>query len=184
VLYTNLFMNDRRNLLIIQPRVQRRFSGFLTAFTYCKFSGSFFCAHVEQLFAPFYNSARRAARPGGRRRDLVRGAAGRLGGLERFFVLYAAAHYKLNHDAISADERALLLALMYAKRAFIDPRLMMACGIRVLHIEQPTGDVVLGDGDVVHLGCCTDSHAINAAINFMPVTWIVTGLPRLLQWTE
>ena len=60
---------------------------------------------------------------------------------------------------------------------------MLACGIRVFHIEQLAGDVVLGDGDVVHLGCCTNSHLINEAINFMPVHWLATGLPRLLQWS-
>ena len=56
MLNTNLFVDDRRNLLRCVASGQRDFSGFLTSFSYCKVSGSFFCgAHVELLFAPFYS---------------------------------------------------------------------------------------------------------------------------------
>ena len=173
------FERDRRNLLRILPASARQFPGFLTASSYCKGVGSFFCAHVEQLFAPFYNFCWKGSTTWW---AVVKADWGHF---ERFFIHYAKAHYKLDGGRpMTGEEESLLLALLYAKRAFIDPRLMMACGLRVFHIEQRAGDVVVGEGEVVHLGMCTDSHSENEAINYIPVSWIKTGLPRLLEWVQ
>ena len=47
------FALDSANLCSLVPDI--RFSGFSSPSWYVKTPGSFFCLHVEQLFAPFYN---------------------------------------------------------------------------------------------------------------------------------
>ena len=44
----------------------------------------------------------------------------------------------------------------------------------------------MGDGDLVHFGVCTARDAAaqstNEAVNFLPIQWLTTGLPRLVAW--
>jgi hypothetical protein len=61
--------------------------------------------------------------------------------------------------------------------------------VRLTEVRQEEGTVVVGDGDLVHFGVCTAdgsssaaASSTNEAVNFLPVQWLRTGLPRLLDW--
>ena len=56
---------------------------------------------------------------------------------------------------------------------------------------QQSGGLVLGAGDVVHFGVATvpagylkkqTAYSVNEAVKFMPVEWLTTGLPLLVDW--
>jgi JmjC domain, hydroxylase len=177
-LNTKLFKNDSLNLLrLLSDTGPARFPGFVTPSCYCKSSGSFFCCHVEQLHAPFYNFCLKGSTTWWAvvKADWSKFAALFIHRVKAFYPLFSSRN-------MTAEEDSLLLSLLYAKRALINPQHILEAGIRVFQVVQQQGDVVIGDGEVVHLGICTQDLSINEAINYLPVSWLLFGLPRLLEW--
>jgi hypothetical protein len=155
------------------------FPGLLTGSWYFKVAWSYFNAHVEQLFAPSLN----VCYMGGttwwciKRADVMK--------YETFLIHYIKNHFDMDREGKwTVEQSRLLLALLYAKKTFIDPRLLKAAGIEVFQLNQEAGEVVMLDGDIVHLGMCSKDKSINEAINFLPVGWLVHGLPLLDDWVE
>jgi hypothetical protein len=179
-LNTVLLSHSPFNLCTLMTE-KRDFPGFLSASWYCKASHSYFRAHVEQLFAPSMN----VCYAGGttwwciKRADVAK--------YEKFFIEFVKDELNMKNEGVGEwpeEQSRLLLALLYAKKTFIDPRLLAAAGIEVFQLSQKAGDVVMLDGDIVHLGVCNEKWSINEAINFLPVTWLRSGLPLLSEWLK
>jgi hypothetical protein len=155
------------------------FPGFLTASWYFKVAWSFFRAHMEQLFGPSLNFCYQGSTTWWciKRKDLKR--------YEAFLIKYIKTCYQMDRqNEWDKEEDRLLLALLYAKRTFIDPRILKANNIEVFQLNQTAGDAVMLDGDIVHLGVCCDDVSVNEAINFLPVSWLVRGLSHLNDWVQ
>ena len=156
------------------------FAGFSSAFTYCKGPNSFFHMHTEQLFAPFYNYCWEGSTIWYYVRDCDRGL------LDAYLIKRTRRHYQLDDGGAPMTEaqQQLLLALLYAKKLFFDPRDMVREGVPVQRVHQQANQVLLGHGSVVRWGVCGGAYSINEAINYVPVTWLAFGLPQLLEYTE
>jgi hypothetical protein len=180
--YLNTLLLSESNLnLCTLMMMDSDFPGFLSGSWYCKVVGSFFRHHLEQLFAPSLNVCYGGATTWWciRRKDF--------GKYKQFLSDFVKEKLKVDEDKGWSDKQSrLLLALLYAKKTFIDPRLLAEsdAGIEVFQLNQKAGDVVMLDGDIVHLGVCSEDHSINEAINFIPVSWLVNGLPLLKDWME
>ena len=181
MLNTVLLGQSELNLCCLMSEEEFSLPGFRTASWYCKVAHSHFRAHVEQLFASSMN----VCYLGGttwwciRRADWPK--------YEQFFIEYVKDEFRMDEKREWSEEQSrLLLALLYAKKTFIDPRLVAGpqSGIEVFQLNQKEGDVVILDGDIVHLGVCSEDCSINEAINFLPVSWLVSGLPRLAEWVR
>lgn len=154
------------------------FAGFSSPSWYVKQRNSFFCMHVEQLFAPFYNYCY----SGGttwwvvRREDRAR--------LDAYLVERAKAEYGVT-GALSAEQEAAVKGLLFTKLVYLHRDDLLKAGVRLSEVQQVGGTVVIGDGDLVHFGRCTlgeNANSTNEAVNFLPIQWLSTGLPRLLDW--
>jgi hypothetical protein len=177
--FLNTLLLSESNFNLCTLMKDFHFPGFLTGSWYCKVVWSFFRSHMEQLFAPSLN----VCYLGGTtwwcimRADLEK--------YKQFLIQYVKEEFGMDQDRKWSDQQSrLLLALLYAKKTFIDPRLLVAAGIKVFQLDQKAGDVVMLDGDIVHLGVCSERESINEAINFIPVSWLVHGLPLLKDWIE
>jgi hypothetical protein len=157
------------------------FPGFLTGSWFCKGSRAFFGDHMEQLFGPSLN----VCYMGGTTWWCVKRS--QMKEYEEFLIQYLKTHLGLEEDSDkkwTPEQSRLLLALLYAKKTFIDPSELVAAGIEVYQLDQKRGDVVMLDGDIVHWGVCDGAVSINEAINFLPVSWLIDGLLRLDKWMD
>ena len=180
----HLFALDSANLCRLMAK-HYSFPGFSSPSWYVKSPGSFFCMHVEQLFAPFYN----LCYDGGttwwvvRREDRAK--------LDGYIVQRARRWYGVSREcALSEHEAAAVAGLLYTKQLVFHPDDLAAAGVRLTRVDQPVGTIVVGDGDLVHFGVTatppsdgrTARRSVNEAVNFLPLQWLTTGLPRLLEW--
>jgi len=76
------------------------------------------------------------------------------------------------------------LCSFYTKKIFIDPSNLIADGIPVIRICQEQNQALIGSGTIVHWGKCAHFYSINEAINFIPVSWLTTGLPHVLEYMK
>ena len=164
------------------------FHGFTSPSWYRKTPGSFFCLHVEQLYAPFYN----LCYEGSTTWWAVRQEDRQL--LDQYVVQRARQWYDVPANVqLSATEEEAVRGLLYTKHVLFHPDDLVAAGIRVTEVTQLKGQVVLGRGDVVHFGVTTvppgylgqkpkSARSINEAVNFIPLHWLTTGLPLLTRW--
>ena len=176
---THLFSSHPYNLCSLM--LDWTFAGFSSPSWYSKVDGSFFCMHVEQLFAPFYNICYEGSTTWYviHREDRAQ--------FDEYIVKRAREWYGVGEDVALTDrEREAIKGLLYTKQVVFHPDDVRKAGIRVTQVEQSAGTAVVGDGDLIHFGVVTPSptppHSINEAINFLPIQWLSTGLPRLLQW--
>ena len=178
----HLFARHATNLASLMPIDS--FPGFSSPSWYVKTPGSFFCLHVEQLYAPFYNLCYEGSTTWWvvRREDRAR--------LDTYVVRRAREHYGVSDDEeLTEQEAGAMQGLLYTKQVLIHPEDLARAGVRVSEIKQVAGTVVMGDGNVVHFGTTTVApheqsigRNVNEAVNVLPVQWLTTGLPRLLAW--
>ena len=117
--------------------------------------------------------------------------------LDKFIVARAREYFDVpNNEQLSPDEEKAIAGLLYTKRLLFHHDNLVAAGIRVSVVPQGSDCIVMGQGDVVHFGHVTEPPAdlqppppalstvrsVNEAVNFMPVGWLVTGLPLLVDW--
>jgi hypothetical protein len=182
-LNTRSFIDSPENLVrLMKCDLHFDFPGFTRSLSYCKRPCSYFTCHCEQLFAPSYNLCL-----DGRGTTWWCVARQDSSKYHEFLIGRIKQHYHLDEGEcrkLEERESRLLLALLWAKKIFIDPREVKAAGIEVFKIDQMPGEVVLLDGDIVHSGVCSDDFSINEAINFIPVRWLMDGLPRLDEWVQ
>jgi hypothetical protein len=162
------------------------FAGFSSPSYYIKVPGSFFCLHVEQLFAPFYNICYDGSTTWWvvHREDRHQ--------LDEYLVQRARQWYGVDDGVeLSPMEREAIKGLLYTKAVVFHPDDVVNAGVRLIQVVQDDHTVVVGDGDVVHFGMVThnaddrqDSRSVNEAINFVPLQWLTTGLPRLVAWLQ
>ena len=172
------------SLLYLLPRLL--FLGFAVPSWYVKTAGSFFCLHVEQLFAPFYN----LCYEGSTTWYVVRGEDRER--LNAYIVERAKQWYGVpDSGVLSEAEGKAVQGLLYTKRVLFHPDDLVAAGIHLTKVVQRPGQVVLGRGDCVHFGLTTvpadrelhkNARSVNEAVNFMPVEWLQSGLPQLVEW--
>ena len=157
------------------------FPGFSSSFWYRKTPGAFFCMHPEQLFGPFYN----LCYEGGTTWWVVRRED------RKKLNAYVAEQAKHCYGVaeLTREEAEAVRGLLYTKQVVFHAHDLLATGVPLTKIEQVAGTVVVGDGDLIHFGTTTvdaqnpsRSHSVNEAINFLPVRWLTTGLPRLVRW--
>jgi hypothetical protein len=170
------FALHHNNLCRLMQRI--RFPGFSSPSWYVKLPNSFFCLHVEQLFAPFYNYCYEGGTTWWvvRREDRAR--------LDDYLVRRAKMEYGVRGELSAAEEEAVK-GLLYTKAVFLHPEDVVKAGVRLTEVRQEAGTVVIGDGDLVHFGVCTpatNANSTNEAVNFLPLQWLSTGLPHLLAW--
>jgi hypothetical protein len=191
-LNTNLFSHHPASLLSLLPRFTVvpkpsgspewspcSFSGVDRPFSYASVNGNFFHLHREQMMFPFWNACWSGEKiwyliPESEQQKLER---------------YVIQEYKCRNPHLaptSEREDRLLLALLYAKHTcFFDPEDLIAHGIQVLRVVQRENEVITARGTVFHWGVTAHHYAINEAINYVPINWLVSGLPQLLiyiQW--
>jgi len=179
---------DPTNLCYLMP--DDNFPGFSKPSWYVKTPGSSFCMHVEQLFAPFYNLCYRGSTTWWvvRREDSEK--------LNEYIVMRARKWYDVPTDERLLDEeRKAIAGLLYTKHVVFHPDELVAAGIRVTELTQEKGRIVIGAGDVVHFGMATvppgylrqtgvTGRSVNEAVNFMPIDWLTSGLPLLVDWMQ
>ena len=179
------FARHSYNLISLMPHFD--FAGFARSSWYWKQPGSYFCLHVEQLYAPFYNVCYVGSTTwyAIQRVDFVR--------LREYVVKRALKYYGVEWDWLTEDDRAAVIGLLYTKKCMFHPSDLVACGIQVTLVRQDAGTILVGDGDVVHFGITTvppasfkqpleSAISVNEAVNFMPLEWLWTGLPAVLDW--
>ena len=179
------FARHSYNLISLMPYFD--FPGFARSSWYWKQPGSFFCLHVEQLYAPFYNVCYVGSTTwfAVQRVDFVR--------LREYVVKRALKYYGVEWEWLTPDDRAAAWGLLYTKKCMFHPSDLVACGIHVTLVRQDAGTILVGDGDVVHFGITTrpppsfnqplkSAISVNEAVNFMPLEWLWTGLPAVLDW--
>ena len=159
------------------------FPGFSSPFWYRKTPGTFFCMHPEQLHAPFYN----LCYEGGTTWWVVRRE--HRNELDAYVAEQAKQCYGVAE--LTSDEAEAVRGLLYTKQVVFHPEELLAAGVPLTRIEQVAGTVVVGDGDLIHFGTTavdaqhpSKSRSVNEAVNFLPVRWLTTGLPRLVRWLE
>ena len=140
--------------------------------------------HVEQLFAPFYNICYEGSTTWWvvHRDDRQK--------LDEYLTRRAMQWYGVPDDVQLTDaEYAAIKGLLYTKAVVFHPDDVVAARVRLTRVVQGAGNVVVGDGDLVHFGVVTpnterpkQSRSVNEAINFLPLRWLTTGLPRLVTW--
>ena len=141
----HLFSLDPTNLCSLMP--DHSFSGFTSPSWYVKSPGSFFCLHVEQLYAPFYN----LCYDGGTTWWVVRRED--RGRLDEYVVQRARQCYGVPNDVqlTHVEERAVA-GLLTTKQLVFHPDDLTRAGVRMTEVRQVAGSVVVGDGDLVHFG--------------------------------
>ena len=106
--------------------------------------------------------------------------------LDNYLVKRAMQCYWVDEKVVlTYEEEIAVRGLLYTKAVVFHPDDVAKAGVRLSKVEQVRGTVVIGDGDLVHFGTATASdqpHSVNEAINFIPVQWLTTGLPRLVTW--
>ena len=177
--------------------LEHEFPGFSSPSWYNKRPGSFFCMHAEQLGAPAFNMSY----AGGttwlvvRREDRQR--------LDEYVVERAREWFDVPANVqLSKVEAAAVAGLIYTKRIVFHPDDLVAAGVNLTRVVQTSGRVVVLDGDILHFGMTTvpprslqqlqqqrqqdvsSSLSINEAVNFLPVRWLVTGMPQLVPWLD
>jgi hypothetical protein len=179
------FALDPTNLCSLMP--DHFFRGFSSPSWYVKQPGSYFCMHVEQLFAPFYN----LCYEGGTTWWIVHDED-RLR-LDEYVIARAREWYDLPADVqLSRVEQDAVRGLLYTKHVVFHPEDLIAAGIRLTEITQTAGQLVIGRGDAVHSGmasvppdlAASRARSVNEAVNFMPIEWLTTGLPQLAEWMQ
>jgi hypothetical protein len=174
-LNTNLFNHGPRlSLLTLMDRDS--FAGFDSAFIYCKLRNSYFKMHVEQLYAPFYNYCWQGSTVWYAVMEEDRQA------FTRFLISKVAREHNIGQ--VTAEEEKLFLALLYSKQIFLDPFDLWKAGVPVYRVRQWQNQVVIGSGTVIHWGMCGDTKSVNEAVNYLPVRWLIDGLPQLLQHVQ
>jgi hypothetical protein len=174
-LNTNLFNHGPRlSLLTLMDRDS--FAGFDSAFIYCKLNNSYFKMHVEQLYAPFYNYCWQGSTVWYAVMEEDRQA------FTRFLISKVTREYNIGQ--VTAEEEKLFLALLYSKQVFLDPFDLWKAGVPVYRVRQEQNQVIIGSGTVIHWGRCGDTKSVNEAVNYLPVRWLIDGLPQLLQHVQ
>jgi hypothetical protein len=172
---THLFSLEPTNLCSLMSDFP--FHGFSSPSWYVKEPGSFFCQHVEQLFAPFYN----ICYEGSTTWWVVRREDREV--LDQYLVKRAKQWYGVSEGVdLSYEEERAVEGLLLTKAVVFHPDDVAEAGVRLSKVKQVASSVVVRDGDLVHFG--TGSHSINEAINFLPLQWLTTGLPRLVTWMQ
>ena len=170
------------------------FPGFSALLWYVKRPDSFFCLHVEQLFAPFYNICYKGSTTWWVVHRDDRGK------LDDYLVDRARQWLNGGSEAaqLTEEEREAVKGLLVTKAVMLHPDDLARAGVRLTQVVQPAQDVVVGDGDLVHCGVATppppadvggpasssrasSSRGVNEAINFLPLQWLTTGLPRFAE---
>ena len=133
------------------------FAGFSSSSWYVKLPNSFFCMHVEQLFAPFYNYCYKGSTTWW---VVQRGDRAKL---EEYLLRRAQAQYGVG--ALSTAVAEAVLGLLYTKGVVFHPDDLRQAGVRLTEVRQEAGAVVMGDGDLVHFGICTPSADSNVEVS-------------------
>ena len=123
------FAFDPANLCVLVPEID--FPGFSAPSWYVKMLGSFFCLHVEQLFAPFYNIRYEGSTTWWVVRTEDREK------LEKYIVTRARQWYNVPVSVqLSKVEEDALAGLLYTKHVVFHPSDLVAAGIRVTKVVQ------------------------------------------------
>lgn len=95
-------------------------------------------------------------------------------------------------EVLSDTEEKAVAGLLVCKKLLLDPKDLLKHRIHVTQVKQGSGELLMAQGDVVHFGVATEPppnlqggtliRSRNVAINFLPVRWLTTGLPRLVEW--
>jgi hypothetical protein len=171
------FENENQNWSSLQ------FPGLDRAFSYCSMNSNFFQMHREQLMFSFWNVCYAGQKiwyfiPECEQQKLEQ---------------YVIREFKNRNPTISntsttvtPDEDQLILALLFAKNTtFLDPRDLITHGIQVIRIVQNENEIITAKGTIFHWGLTAHHYAINEAINYIPIHWLVSGLPQVIgfiQW--
>jgi JmjC domain, hydroxylase len=175
-LNTNLFNHGQR-LSLMTLMDSDTFAGFDSAFIYCKLGNSFFKMHVEQLFAPFYNYCWQGSTVWYAVMEEDRQA------FMRFLIDKVGEQHNIGQ--VTAEEEKLFLALLYSKQIFLDPFDLHNAGVPVYRVCQRENQIIIGSGTVIHWGKCgDDAISVNEAVNYLPVRWLIDGLPQLVQHVQ
>lgn len=169
------------------------FAGFSSPSWYVKTRGSFFCMHVEQIFAPFYN----LCYEGGTRWWVVQRDS--KAALHVYMLWRVRRWFGVADDEVLTDvEEEAVKGFLLTKQVVFHPDEMRVHGVQLTEVLQSERMVVMGDGDAVHFGTVANTPAssqpagaqqtrdsVNEAVNVLPLQWLTTGLPLLvdsLRW--
>jgi hypothetical protein len=101
---------------------------------------------------------------------------------------YMIARFKSQHPELSpfsVEEDFILSALLYAKDVcFFDPRDLVKYGIQVEQLNQRANEVFIGKGTVFRWGMTLHHYSVNETIDFVPVDWLLDGLPQTLDYLQ
>ena len=130
----HLFSRDPANLCCLMP--DKDFGGFTSPSWYRKTPGTFFCLHVEQLFAPFYNLCYDGATTWWmvRREDRRR--------LDEYLVWRAVKWFGVKAE-LTVDEQQAVAGLLYSKQVVFHPEELTRAGVRLVEVRQTAGGVVV-----------------------------------------
>ena len=153
----HLFVHEPTNLSCLMD--DHDFPGFTTPSWYVKKPGSFFCMHVEQLFAPFYNLCYDGSTTWWVVQRDTRGK------LNDYMVRRARRLYGVPEDVkLSEEEAEAVHGLLFTKQVMFHPDDLIRAGVVLSEVKQEAGMVVVGDGDVVHLGMTTVASSEQRAV--------------------
>lgn len=172
----------------VEQHSMYEFSGLTSGSWYVKCGDDFFYLHIEQLSTWFANFCHEGAM----RWYFI--AWTQLDGIVRAMLkaLARQAPSKVTTDALksinalAADSKAepelrnLIRMLILGKRCLPSIDDLRAEGVQVDIVDQYAGQMVMGDGIVFHQGRSLTPSNVHEAINFMPITWLLRGLPELL----
>jgi len=181
-------VSDGKTLTHTEVHSMYEFSGMTSGSWYVKCGDDFFYLHIEQLSTWFANFCHEGAMrwyfiPWTQMDGIVRA-------MLKALARQAPANKTkeiMDNIAILADDptaephlRNLIRMLILGKRCLplIDD--LRAEGVTVDIVDQYAGQMVMGDGIVFHQGRSLTPSNVHEAINFIPITWLLRGLPELL----
>ena len=169
------------------------FSGLASSSWYAKGRDDFFYLHIEQLSMSFANFCHEGAMrwwfiPFDQLHLIARVVlrcicSQHICSAEESVTILARIEL-LNDAAKAASVLNLMKMLIIGKRCLPPIADLLALGVTVQEVTQHAGQMLVGDGIVFHQGRSLTPSNVHEAINFIPESWLLRGLPELLQTLE
>ena len=184
--YTWIRLSDGKTH--IEQHSMYEFAGLTSGSWYVKCGDDFFYLHIEQLSTWFANFCHEGAmrwyfiawtQLDGIVRAMLKALARQSPSKVTKEMADSIAALAANSEA-EPELRNLIRMLILAKRCLPSIDDLRAEGVQVDIVDQYAGQMMMGDGIVFHQGRSLTPSNIHEAINFIPITWLVRGLPELL----
>jgi len=186
--FTWIRVRDGKTYTSTIEHTMYEFSGMTSGSWYVKCGDDFFYLHIEQLSTWFANFCHEGAMRwyfiawteiDGIVRTMLKALARQTHNTNNQAMMDSISALAAN-PAAEPQLRNLIRMLILGKRCLPSIDALRAEGVQVDIVDQYAGQMVMGDGVVFHQGRSLTPSNVHEAINFIPITWLLTGLPELL----